>query len=383
MFASTDHSAGELARRLAERAEQLAPELLPNGVRSGRYWRVGSLAGEPGQSLVVNLWGDKQGFWYDFSAAKGGDMLDLVAQTRGEGQLGAALDWARQWLSLPARAAPPPRHHNTARQGARPADDPNYTRSIVQVWAEDALPLTLEDPVARYLEGRAIDIAPLIGGAYGHRMSPLRFHPALPNSETGRAWPAMVAAISGGAELGGRVTAIHRTWLDIHDDGFVDKAPIPSREDRSGAKMTLGPYRGGAIRLWRGQSGKPWAEAPEDDTLMIGEGLEDTLSGIVAWPQWRAACAVALSSMLSLEVPPQIGRIVILGQNERAHRLRADKPVLPAPSVVQRAIERWRLEGRWVRVLYPSSFVKDWNERAQWNVAHGFAVTDGFVAPEE
>lgn len=55
------HSAAELARLLADHITRLAPELLPHGKKDGAEWRVGSLAGEPGQSLAVRLTGAQQG----------------------------------------------------------------------------------------------------------------------------------------------------------------------------------------------------------------------------------------------------------------------------------------------------------------------------------
>ena len=59
----------EVAQRLNERIEWLAPELLPNGSRQGRrWWRVGSLSGEPGRSLVVELGGAKRGKWRDYAS---------------------------------------------------------------------------------------------------------------------------------------------------------------------------------------------------------------------------------------------------------------------------------------------------------------------------
>jgi len=48
--------------------------------------------------------------------------------------------------------------------------------------------------------------------------------------------------------------------------------------------MTLGPFRGDRIRLWRGASGKPLKDALPGETVVIGEGLKDALTAACAAP---------------------------------------------------------------------------------------------------
>lgn len=73
----------EIAERLKEQAEAVARMLLPAGALKGREWCVGSVNGEPGNSLKVCIEGSKQGVWADFAAGTGGDLLDLWAAVRG------------------------------------------------------------------------------------------------------------------------------------------------------------------------------------------------------------------------------------------------------------------------------------------------------------
>ena len=63
----------ELAR---QNAETLAKIWLPSGAFKGRNWLVGSIAGEPGKSLSIDI--DK-GLWKDFADPdnRGGDMVTL------------------------------------------------------------------------------------------------------------------------------------------------------------------------------------------------------------------------------------------------------------------------------------------------------------------
>ena len=76
--------AKEVARHLAQQAEDVARYLLPQGKKLGHEWRVGSISGEPGQSLGVHLLGDKAGLWCDFASggSHSGDLLDLWSQSR-------------------------------------------------------------------------------------------------------------------------------------------------------------------------------------------------------------------------------------------------------------------------------------------------------------
>ena len=104
----------EVKRLLASRAQAVAEYLLPNGVKQGNEWRVGSVAGEKGQSLGVHLAGSKAGVWSDFATGEGGDLLDLWMAVRRV-SLVQALDEARAWLGIEA-----PTLHRPAR--------PNYTR---------------------------------------------------------------------------------------------------------------------------------------------------------------------------------------------------------------------------------------------------------------
>lgn len=74
--------ATDMAAMLANRAEDVAAMLLPNGKRMGREWCAGSVGGEAGESLKVHLSGAKAGVWKDFAGNEGGDLIDLWAAVR-------------------------------------------------------------------------------------------------------------------------------------------------------------------------------------------------------------------------------------------------------------------------------------------------------------
>lgn len=95
----------EVKKLLADRAQEVAEFLLPKGHCEGAEWRVGSINGEPGQSLAVHLTGTKAGVWGEFNGGEGGDLLDLWCAVKGV-SLPDALDQAREWLELPQTASP-------------------------------------------------------------------------------------------------------------------------------------------------------------------------------------------------------------------------------------------------------------------------------------
>lgn len=97
----------ELSQRLAQNAETVARHLLPNGKRFGKEWCVGSIHGEPGDSLKVRIEGDDAGVWCDFaSGTDKGDLLQLWKQVR-QISFVQTLDEVRAYLGVSAPAFEP------------------------------------------------------------------------------------------------------------------------------------------------------------------------------------------------------------------------------------------------------------------------------------
>ena len=98
--------AADLARRLARNAEAVCRHYLSNGHREGRYWLVGDVANTRGRSLFVRLSGPDHGKgaagkWTDAATGEHGDLLDLIALSRGLDRLRDTLEEARAFLALP------------------------------------------------------------------------------------------------------------------------------------------------------------------------------------------------------------------------------------------------------------------------------------------
>lgn len=139
----------------------------------------------------------------------------------------------------------------------------------------------------------------------------LRFHPNLKHAGTGSFWPAMVAKRT---DVTGRVVAIHRTYLAREGSGKASVTP---------QRMDLGGGSGGAIRL-----------APVADELMIGEGIETTLSAMqmCGLPGWAAGSALAIRQ---LSLPAEVKAVILLVDNDLAGK-----------NASSAAAQRWLREGR-------------------------------------
>jgi hypothetical protein len=334
----TMHDVADIKKKLIDKIELLLTELFPAGRFERGEFRVGDVNGSPGRSLVVTISGERAGLWYDHSGASGGDLIDLVAAASSDGEIAAALRWCRRWLRLPVRA------HQDRRPSVRRYTAEDELRLVKEIW-NGAMPIQRGDPVARYLAGRGIELERLSAANGGRLPAVLRCHRLLWNRESRRALPALVAAIQ---TPDGALWGVHRTWLSINGNGEVHKATLEV------PKASLGHYRGGAIRLWRGASGRPWNEAPKGDILAISEGIEDGLSVAMVQPAWRVAAAVSLSAMLSIVIPARVEILIVVKQN--------DPPRSRAAATLEKVRTRFRSEGKRLFLLQPPYVAKDVND---------------------
>ena len=118
----------------------------------------------------------------------------------------------------------------------------------------------------------------------------LRFHPSLKHKDSGKVLPAMVAALT--IWPGTDLVAIHRTYL--RPDGSAKADVDPN-------KMSLGPIRGGAVRL-----------GPPAPKMAVTEGIEDgmTIFQETGLSVWAATSASAMRSMV-LSALPMAAAVVV------------------------------------------------------------------------
>lgn len=108
----------QIKRMMNSRARSIAEHLLPRGQlsKNKREWEVGSINGEPGQSLKVCVSGDKSGVWTDFAeGGEGGDLIQLWMEVNRI-DLPKALDEIRQFLHIET-----PKFEKKAKEWHRPA----------------------------------------------------------------------------------------------------------------------------------------------------------------------------------------------------------------------------------------------------------------------
>ncbi len=173
--------------------------------------------------------------------------------------------------------------------------------------------------VERYLRGRGL---PDLAGS-----AALRFRGDCHHPEGGRL-PAMVALVTNAVD---QPVAVHRTYLRADGSGKATVEP---------PKATLGPCWGSAIRL-----------DPVAEELAIGEGVESSASAgrLLGLPAWAAISAGNLAKGLML--PSEVTAVVIAADSDRAGR-----------EAAQAAADRWRREGRRVRIAVPDRAGSDFND---------------------
>ena len=94
----------ELIRQaLLSRIEDVLFYLLPSGHIKNNCFHIGSIKGEAGKSLIVQLQGEKQGHWFDFATNQGGDIFALWEEVRGyhKSDFNKLLIEISEWLGSP------------------------------------------------------------------------------------------------------------------------------------------------------------------------------------------------------------------------------------------------------------------------------------------
>lgn len=155
--------------RLLQSLPHVLRALLPAGIVRGQKFMVGNIAGDQGDSLIVELGGAKAGLWHDFATGAGGDVLDLWAAIKGfdrQSQFPALLQDIQNQLGAGFQEKPPARPSLAPKLG-KPTAKWDYTDAqgtlIASVYRYDPRPGQKEFRPWDALRGvmRAPEIRPL------------------------------------------------------------------------------------------------------------------------------------------------------------------------------------------------------------------------------
>jgi Toprim domain len=137
----------------------------------------------------------------------------------------------------------------------------------------------------------------------------LRFHPALWHRSDANApresWPGLLAGVT---DLSGRITGVHRTWLDR---ARSDKAPLAD------PRRALGHLLGNGVRF-PGFAG-------DEDVLLAGEGIETVLSLKSALPGMPMIAALSANHLAALKLTPMLSRLYVARDRDAAGRMAAER----------------------------------------------------------
>jgi putative DNA primase/helicase len=248
----------------------------------------------------------------------GGDTLGLVMFATSIGFGGAAQ--ILRGASI-ATAAPVPQ----TRAAPKERKSRDWWRTI---WGETG-PL-LETPVPVYLEGRGLR------QPYG---SSLRFHPSVRSKDhDGKPRPptgALVGLIRRLDEATGRTEAIGVTFTFVTRDG-AKAFPDDNRRFH-------GERAGGGV--WLILEPGLTVSALAEGEVVIAEGIESTLSAMRLWGARAGVAALSANGIEALILPPAFRGVRIAADLDRNEA---------GQSAAVMAADRWRREGRLVRVSLPA-----------------------------
>lgn len=290
---SAQRSIADLSADLADRAESFCRQYFPEGRKQGNYWQVGDTSGAKGQSLAIRLQaqgGRKAGTWVDYATGQYGDLIDLLHERLGSVTLKETLREAQSFIGeAPCPAVP---RDTQTREQPDAASSKRIARARSLFAAGKPVLGTL---AATYLQGRGIT-----------RLGPaLRYHPRVflrrgeDGSDTPQSSPALLAKIT---DNRGQVTGCARFYLDPSTGGLAEI---------ENPKRILGQLLGHAIRFWSGTS---------RTDLIVGEGLENTLSVATALPEFDFASCLTATHLGLFIPPPGIKCIWIARDNDEAGR---------------------------------------------------------------
>jgi hypothetical protein len=366
-------SLDQINEALADRLEDLLPELIGGHAAKGEWIASSTRDGGLGDSLTVALRAGKRGKWYHHAAGVGGDPLGLIAYARFNNDMKRAFAWARDFLGGKIEAeTEKDRERRLQRMANARRKEERETRANIgraRYWFfQLAQPLVSEDgdrsPAWHYLNNRLTGRLEQLG----HLPGCLKFMPELVNYQLfDNKLPALVA---GAVDVHGDQVALHQTWLVKR--GATDDTWDRLRADDYGrtadgkelkGKKFLGPFKGCTIRLWPGnrthaetgevKRGVGWPKLGPGSSIMLAEGIETGLSLALAMPERRIVCTGSIEGFVNVELPPCFSKVTIAADRDPDNKA--------AAGALERAKLAHAQAGRHCSVVYPPEGTDDWN----------------------
>jgi|GEM_PF-4817236 len=295
--------AAAIERMLVDQAETIVTKLLGDPKkRDGSAWRYGKNKG----SLIVTMQGEKRGLWHDFQADKGGNLINLI-QDQQNLSFKQALDYAAHFLGLSPEMSANLKINAGDKQVIK-----NEPKSLAKP------PLTEQQlkmqRYARQLEAQSLSAKGSIVERYlrEHRKittdlpDGIRFHPRVWDSNSKKAYPAMVVIAKDEKDI---TQSVQATYLDPLT---ANKAQIEQQ------KRTYGSVRGAAVKINNSfntdlnkQSKKP--------LVALAEGIETALSVAAARPDLEVYATLGVSNFANFplgEGDNRIRQLLICADND-------------------------------------------------------------------
>ncbi|MHC8495325.1 DUF7146 domain-containing protein (plasmid) [Thalassospira sp. SM2505] len=271
----------EVKASLNARVLDVCKSLFGNvGYIAGRYYKIGSIGGEKGQSMYVHLSGPKAGYWLDTSTGERGDIIDLIRLNK---RLNFP-DAVTEGLRILRRPIQPQSETPKYKGTTSGASARGFYKSAQQFNGSLA---------EKYLKARHIELPFSCG---------IRFHPKaykrISDTVTHQ-YPAMVAPITNTA---GEIIGAARYFLE--DDGR------DVRRSMDEPKTIMGDYFGNGIKI--GSIKEEWG---------IGEGFENLLSVLMAVSHIPLQSCLTAGSMEAVIVPATVRRLYVFLDNDDRGRL--------------------------------------------------------------
>ncbi len=289
-------SYGEISYMLDNNALAFCQRYLPDGFKDGaKHWRVGSINGEKGNSMVVDISGRSIGRWTDFSSGDIGDLMNILQHQTGNG--GEAIKEAKAFLGI---------SNTTTRLNVQvPQKDPHAFEQQVQ--AENAKKITAAHEIwdrgvgiqgslaEKYLNARGISLDKIPD------TSSMRFIDKLKDwDKDNKVYrPALVVAAT---DNNGKVTGVSRIYLNEQS----------AKTGKAVSKKMLGVIRESGVRF----NGSADNTNTLSKQVIIGEGVETVLSIKQAYPDATVVATLSTSHMKNFQFAPNTTKVIVAADND-------------------------------------------------------------------